>query len=252
MTTLENRRRLLRRRIRITGWTALTSLLVTVVSFLTYFHIVFMADREATLEVFRDDRVSVEELRGSLVLSPTGETPTTGVLYIPGARVNPYSYLHPLLDAAASGVTIVIIDPLFNMALLDGRDLDELTAVAPAVKTWTLAGHSLGGVRACMLADDPRVTGLVLFASYCATDISALDVVVLQVLASEDGLINLEAVESAHALLPPSAQRTTLEGANHASFGTYGDQPGDGVATLTRDQVRAMVTELMAPLLRAD
>jgi hypothetical protein len=252
MTTLEKRRRLIRRRIRITGWSALTSLLVTVIGFLTYFHIVFMADRDATLEVFRDDRVTLEVISGSLVLSPTGEATTAGVLYVPGARVDPYSYLHPLVDVAASGVTVVIMDPLFNMALLDQRNLDELVAAAPSIETWTLAGHSLGGVRACMLADDPRVTGLVLFASYCANDISHLGIPVLQVLASDDGLIDISAVNEARGLLPASATATTIEGANHASFGTYGDQPGDGLATLSRQQVRESVTELMMPLAVSD
>lgn len=252
MTTLEKRRRLIRRRIRITGWSALTSLLVTVIGFLTYFHIVFMADRDATLEVFRDDRVALEVISGSLLLSPTSEATTAGVLYVPGARVDPYSYLHPLVDVAASGVTVVIMDPLFNMALLDQRNLDELVAAAPSIETWTLAGHSLGGVRACMLADDPRVTGLVLFASYCANDISHLGIPVLQVLASDDGLIDISAVNEARGLLPTSATTTTIEGANHASFGTYGDQPGDGLATLSRQQVRESVTELVMPLVVSD
>jgi hypothetical protein len=252
MTTLEKRRRLIRRRIRITGWSALTSLLVTVIGFLTYFHIVFMADRDATLEVFRDDRVTLEVISGSLLLSPTGEATTAGVLYVPGARVDPYSYLHPLVDVAASGVTVVIMDPLFNMALLDQRNLDELVAAAPSIETWTLAGHSLGGVRACMLADDPRVTGLVLFASYCANDISHLGIPVLQVLASDDGLIDISAVNEARGLLPASATATTIEGANHASFGTYGDQPGDGLATLSRQQVRESVSELVMPLVVSD
>lgn len=252
MTTLDRRRRLIRRRIRITGWTALTSLLVTIIGFLTYFHIVFMAEREATLEVFRDDRVTLEVMSGSIVLSPTGDASTAGVLYIPGARVDPYSYLHSFVDVAAAGSTVVIIDPLFNMALLDRRTLDDLLVAAPAIETWTLAGHSLGGVRACMLADDPRVTGLVLFASYCASDISGLDIPVLQVLASNDGLIDSAAVDEARGLLPASAATTTIEGANHASFGTYGEQPGDGVATLSRQQVRERVTELMMPLVHSD
>jgi hypothetical protein len=252
MTTLDRRRRLIRRRIRITGWTALTSLLVTIIGFLTYFHIVFMAERDATLEVFRDDRVTLEVISGSLVLAPNGDASPAGVLYVPGARVDPYSYLHPLVDVAASGVTVVIIDPLFNMALLDQRTLDELVAVAPSIETWTLAGHSLGGVRACMLADDSRVTGLVLFASYCANDISDLGIPVLQVLASDDGLIDISAVNEARGLLPTSVTTTTMEGANHASFGTYGQQPGDGVATLSRQQVRESVTELMMPLVVSD
>lgn len=248
MTTLENRRRLIRRRIRITGWTALTSLLVTIVGFLTYFHIVFMADRDATLEVYRDDRVSVQAVDGSIVLSPQGAPLSQGLLYFPGARVDPYSYVYPLTDIAASGVTVVIMDPLMNMALFDQRDIGTLTSVAPDIKSWTLAGHSLGGVRACMLADHPRVSGLVLLGSYCANDISSLDIEVLQLLASDDGLIALDALEESAGFLPEGTARVTMDGANHASFGTYGEQPGDGIATLTRQEFRALFTDLVLPV----
>jgi hypothetical protein len=252
MTTLDARRRLIIRRIRITGWTALTSLLVTAVSFLTWFHIVFAAERDATLEVFRDDRIQVSEADGSIVMQATEGAGTTGVLYFPGARVNPYSYLYPLSEIAASGVTVVIMDPLMNMALFDTRSIDELSLAAPKVSDWVLSGHSLGGVRACMLADHPDVVGLVLMGSYCANDISSTAIPVLQILASGDGLIDAEALKASAQLLPPSTQKITLEGANHASFGTYGEQPGDGIATLSRAEVREELTALLVQLLAGD
>ena len=139
MTPHERRRRLRLRRIRITGWTALTSLLVTLVGFLTYFHIVFPADRDATLEVFRDDRVQVRASDARVVMSPTNEVLPRGMLYFPGARVDPYSYLYPLADIAAAGTTVVVVDPLFNMALVDSRGVEELTADFPAITSWVLA-----------------------------------------------------------------------------------------------------------------
>ena len=252
MTTLDARRRLIIRRIRITGWTALTSLLVTLVCFLTWFHIVFTAERDATLEVFRDDRVKVAEVDGSIVMEATEGVGMTGVLYFPGARVDPYSYLYPLSELAASGVTVVIMDPLLNMALFDTRSIEELSLAAPKVSDWVLSGHSLGGVRACMLADHPDVVGLVLMGSYCANDISFTAIPVLQVLASDDGLVDAEALNGSASLLPPSTQKVTVEGANHASFGTYGDQPGDGVATLSRAEVREQLTSLFLKLLAED
>jgi hypothetical protein len=252
MTTLDARRRLIIRRIRITGWTALTSLLVTAVSFLTWVHIVFAAERDATLEVFRDDRIQVSEADGSIVMQATEGAGTTGVLYFPGARVNPYSYLYPLSEIAASGVTVVIMDPLMNMALFDTRSIDELSLAAPKVSDWVLSGHSLGGVRACMLADHPDVVGLVLMGSYCANDISSTAIPVLQILASGDGLIDAEALKASAQLLAPSTQKITLEGANHASFGTYGEQPGDGIATLSRAEVREELTALFQRLLAGD
>ena len=42
-----------------------------------------------------------------------------------------------------------------------------------------------------------------------------------------------------------------LEGANHAAFGDYGPQPGDGISTasdeVTRDRITAAVAEFLAP-----
>jgi|GEM_PF-351734 len=246
MTTLTAKRRKVRRRIRITGWTALSSLLVTIVGFLTWFHIVLPADREATLEVFRDDRVTVRSEPGVIVMEPSSEAGDHGLLYFPGAKVDPYSYLHPLTDLAASGVTVIIMEPLMNMALFDQRDLGTLTSAAPNVNSWTLAGHSLGGVRACMLADDPQVSHLVLFASFCANDLTGAQLDVVMVLGDQDGLIDVAAVRDSTALLPLGRSTIeTISGANHASFGTYGPQPGDGDSTLSRTDMRATLSEIL-------
>jgi pimeloyl-ACP methyl ester carboxylesterase len=103
-----------------------------------------------------------------------------------------------------------------------------------------------------MVADHPDVVGLVLMGSYCANDISSTDIPVLQILAGGDGLIDAEAVTASAGLLPPSTQKITLEGANHASFGTYGEQPGDGIATLSRAEVREELTALFQRLLAGD
>ena len=246
MTPHERRRRLRLRRIRITGWTALTSLLVTLVGFLTFFHIVFPADRAATLDVFRDSRVTVEARDNRVIMSPTQDPDSVGMLYFPGARVDPYSYLYPLVDIAAEGTTIVIVDPLFNMALIDTRGVGELTRDLPEVSEWVLAGHSLGGVKACLEASHPSVTHLVLFASYCATDISSLDIGVLQIVGDQDGLLNNDLRVEALSLLPASEDATlVIPGANHADFGTYGPQPGDGPSSYTNEEMRAIITEAL-------
>ena len=246
MTPHERTRRRRLRRIRITGWTALTSLLVTLVAFLTYFHIVFPAERSATLEVFRDDRVQVEASDARVIMSPTGDSITRGMLYFPGARVDPYSYLYPLVDLAAAGTTVVIVDPLFNMALVDTRGVSELTSDFPEITSWVLAGHSLGGVKACMEASHPAVTHLVLFASYCANDISNLDIQVLQVTGDRDGLLDDTLRRDAEGLLPPGRHTTvTIVGANHADFGTYGPQPGDGDSTRSNQVMRTLITDAL-------
>ena len=253
MTTPAGAKKLRIRRIRITGWTALTALMVTLVSFLAWFHVVLPADRDATLEVFRDERVVFSTHNDTVVLAPATAQSTRGLLYFPGAKVDPYSYLYPFLEVAAGGVTVVIVEPALNMALFDTRDFATLTGSHPAIQDWAIAGHSLGGVRACMLANDPQVHTLLLFASFCAEDLTTANLEVIQVLGDADGLIDEVTRLEAQSLLPVGRYLTiTIPGANHASFGTYGPQPGDGESSLTDAQMQEITTEVMTTRVWAD
>ena len=67
-------------------------------------------------------------------------------------------------------MTVVIVDPPLNLSLFDRQAPERFTSVAPGVETWLVGGHSMGGVRACELAEEAGA--LKLFASYCAADIS--------------------------------------------------------------------------------
>ena len=48
---------------------------------------------------------------------------------------------------------------------------------------------------------------------------------------------------------PERFRIVTIEGANHASFGDYGPQTGDGERTITSEQMRAELTTLLGALL---
>ncbi|WIB35932.1 alpha/beta hydrolase [Curtobacterium sp. MCJR17_043] len=82
-------------------------------------------------------------------------------------------------------------------------------------------------MRACQLAEDRDVAGLLLLGSYCADDRSDSDLDVLSVSGSRDGLSTPEDVAAVRDLLPASATMTEVAGADHAAFGAYGAQPGD-------------------------
>lgn len=87
----------------------------------------------------------------------------------------------------------------------------------------------------------PVVETLILFASYCSNDLSDTDVAALSISGSEDGLSTPEKIEDAWHLLPADAESVVIEGANHASFGAYGPQPGDGEATIAVEQAHAEI-----------
>jgi pimeloyl-ACP methyl ester carboxylesterase len=144
---------------------------------------------------------------------------------------------------------VVITRPWLNLAFFDPRPLDSFTSAAPDIDVWAVGGHSLGGVRACQLAAD--ADALVLFGSYCATDLSDCGLAVLSIAGSEDGLSTPAKVADARGELPADAEMVEIAGASHASFGDYGPQDGDGTPTISDEEMHRSVTELLAEFLAA-
>ena len=90
-----------------------------------------------------------------------------------------------------------------------------------------------------------------LFGSYCANDLSDSGLAALSVSGANDGLSTPAKIEGASALLPADAVLVELEGVNHADFGDYGAQPGDGESTLDDAEVRDEIAEAVAAFLAA-
>ena len=169
--------------VRVSVVLVVVVVLVTV-GFLLYANMVMRGDRGQALTVWNNAAVQVTPTEHSIVMTPTGAASGVGLVFIPGAKVDPYAYLYKLSGIVEeSGATVMITKPTLNLAFFDQRPLSTFTADAPGVTTWFVGGHSLGGVRACQLAADPgastpdpaapTIRGLVLFGSYCANDLSA-------------------------------------------------------------------------------
>jgi len=222
---------------------------LAVVAFLFYSSMVMRGDRAAALTAWEDPAVQITSTDHSIVISPTGDATGAGLVFIPGAKVDPYAYLYKLSGIVEqTGATVVITKPTLNLAFFDTRPVSYFEADAPDVTRWFIGGHSLGGVRACQLAADGDVVGLVLFGSYCANDLSDSGLEVLSISGSDDGLSTPDKIDAARHLLPEAANVVEVEGLNHAGFGDYGVQPGDGVAILSDDEERAAITDLLRSL----
>ncbi|MFC0673224.1 alpha/beta hydrolase [Brachybacterium hainanense] len=234
--------------------------LVAGIGFVTWAKLGVMGAETEPWEAVRGDPgILVEEDATTLVLRPgdaTASTPegtgipaesTLGLVFFPGAKVDAEAYAARLSHLVTEqDVTVVIVKPLLHLALLDPRGLDAFTGTSPAVTSWMVGGHSMGGVRACALA--PDASALLLFASYCADDISASDVPVLSLAGSEDELSTPAKIQGARHLLPADAQMVEIAGASHASFGDYGPQEGDGTPTIDDGTMDAEVTGRIAEL----
>lgn len=203
---------------------------------------VMKAEQGALDNVRTNPAVHITENANSFIITPTGDATGEGLVFIPGAKVSADAYLYKLSGAVAeSGLTIVVTKPILNLAFFDQRSLDAFTDAVPGVSNWFVGGHSLGGVRACQYAEQPDVSGLVLTGSYCANDLAEIDTRVLSLSGSNDLLSTPEKIMNAAHLLPTSTTFFPIDGANHASFGDYGVQSGDGIATLDSSVVRDVI-----------
>ena len=132
--------------------TAVAAVLVVVsAGFLAYASTPMMAEEEPLARA--ESTVAITETAEGVVLSPS-QPNGTGLVFFAGARVDPAAYANKLSGVAASGITVVIARPTLNFAILETRPLSTWEGLAPGIGSWAVGGHSLGGVRACMYAED--------------------------------------------------------------------------------------------------
>ncbi|MFO8114195.1 MAG: alpha/beta hydrolase [Halorubrum sp.] len=196
-----------------------------------YFAVGAGPDEAAVDAVESSPAVTVERVDGlTVVRSGSVTAETRGLIYYPGARVNPESYV-PTAAAAVAGrdVAVVIVDVPLNLAVLGPDRADHARAAFPEVDSWYVGGHSLGGAMACRYAaaHADELDGLVLHASYCDSDVSESGLRVLSVLGAADGVIDADRERESRSNLPGDAHVVELDGVNHAGFGAYGPQRGD-------------------------
>lgn len=235
----KRRGRILRRVL----WAVAIVLVLAVGGTLAYTQIGVMAAEPDPLASVRENpAITVTDAEQGIVLAPADGESDLGLVFIPGAKVDPWAYAAILQGLAEDGTTVVITRPWLNLAFFDPRGLDAFTSAAPDIDVWGVGGHSLGGVRACQLAED--ADALVLFASYCANDLSESGLPVLSLSGSDDGLSTPEKIADARDQLPADAEMVEIDGASHASFGDYGPQAGDGTPTISTEDMHAEVTRL--------
>ena len=97
------------------------------------------------------------------------------------------------------------------------------------------------------------VQGLVLWASYPADsdDLSRTELKGLSTYGSHDRVLGMDQFTATLPLLPPGTSIQVIQGGNHAQFGNYGPQPGDGIATISAADQQIQAADLTVRILRA-
>lgn len=192
-----------------------------------------------------DSRVAVT-LEPWLTFMPD-EAPAAGFIFYPGGRVLAEAYAPAMREIAEAGYLVVVPSMPLNLAVFAPYKASDIIAANPAIETWVIGGHSLGGSMAATYANanPDRIDGIVLWASYPQASDSLADdeMAAASVYGTLDGLLAVETVRDSGAYLPEDASFVAIEGGNHAQFGSYGDQSGDNDATVSREAQQAAAVE---------
>lgn len=186
--------------------------------------------------------IVAEEKNDRIVFEP--EDAKAGLIFYPGGKVQ-YEAYAPLMEALAEeGILCVLLHMPANLAVLDMNAAEGITEEYPDIEKWYIGGHSLGGSMAASYAakNVEELEGVILLASYstAALQDSGLDVV--SIYGSNDRVLNLEKYDKYRENLPEDFKEEVIEGGNHAYFGKYGFQEGDGDANITNEnQIKSTV-----------
>lgn len=198
-----------------------------------------------------DEVVSVETVHGWTVFRPIGKEVQTGYIFYPGGRVDYRSYAPILKSLAQQGFLVVLVPMPLSLAFFTPNKADGVLAAFPEIQYWALGGHSLGGAMAARycFTHPGKIQALILWASYPADTDSLANqkLAVLSIFGSEDGQV--KEIESSSPLLPANTTWIKMDGGNHAQFGDYGLQPGDGQAKISPHQQWNQVTSATAAFL---
>ena len=235
--------------------TVLAVILIGLISFTIWASNAAPAQDIALEQLTSTSDVKFEVVNNWLVFRPAEKSATTGLILYPGARVDPQAYAVAAHQIAAEGFLVVIVPMPLNLAIFGIDRAEEVIQTFSEIDIWAIGGHSLGGAMAAEFASQNanEISGLVLWAAYPAdsNDLSQSGLPVLSISASLDGLTTPEKIDSSRALLPPSTHFVEILGGNHAGFGTYGSQSGDGQATISQDEQQAQIIESTTEFLKS-
>lgn len=212
---------------------------------------------ETALSIVADDSQTPENVTvmrlesGDIAFVP--DRVTCGLSFYPGGKVEAESYARLLTRCAEKGILCVLATFPANIAFFGPNAATRAREEFPDIEDWVICGHSLGGIVASSyVAKHPDdVRGIVLLASYPTADLTAYQGEVLSIVGSNDGVLRRDAYEEARARLPQGARELIIQGGNHACFGDYGEQEGDGRATITREEQQDETASAIADLVRS-
>src|SRR5438094_1121795 len=223
--------------------------------------VAYRATPEARAALQGDDQIAVERGEGYWLFQAKASAAGVGLLFFPGALVDPAAYAPLAREVAQRGYPVLLIELPWRGAFgaADWPDVfvraHDAMRRAPAVHRWVVAGHSRGGgVAARMVLRGPsNLAGLVLIGTSHPRDLNLAHLLLpgTRVYGTRDTVVGPDTRQQTSSNLPPATRMVEIDGGNHSQFGYYGFQPGDSAATITREAQQRLTRQALTDALDA-
>ena len=200
-----------------------------------YYH----AGNAALAALQPDGVVSVEETKTGFFFD--GPSEDKALIFYPGAKVDEAAYAPVLRELAEEEMDVYLMRMPLHLAFFGVNAADAVVGEG-RYDHYFIGGHSLGGAMAAGYAAEhgDEIEGEILLAAY-PTKETAVDTILIY--GSEDGVLNMARVKEAEGLVSGRYEEVCIEGGNHAQFGDYGVQAGDGSAEVDAETQVAQTVE---------
>ncbi|MEZ4628846.1 MAG: alpha/beta hydrolase [Eubacteriales bacterium] len=220
---------------------ALLALIVFLgIAFYAYVNDYRHADETATALL---NSASIRQEGNLTILTPdAGNDTGMGFIFYPGGKVEETAYLPLLERLREGGATVVLVKVPLRLAVFDIKAADKVYDAVPGISRWFIGGHSLGGAMASsyVAGNEDKLSGLILLGAYPIND---SPISTLCIYGSEDIMLDKTKLEGVANVL-------RIDGGNHAQFGNYGLQEGDGTATMSREEQQTIASEAMLAFIK--
>ncbi len=218
-------------------------ILLSAVGFMIYVSQYYHADESADAALESDETVSVTKTKYGWFFD--GLSDTDALIFYPGGKVEETAYAPLLHRLAGQGMDVCLVSMPFRLAVFGVNKADQVM-LQHDYAHWYIGGHSLGGAMAAVYAaeNSGRLTGLILLAAYPTKPLDE-SIRTIMIYGSEDHVLNMKKLNEGKQYLPDNSKEYIISGGNHAQFGNYGIQRGDGTADVSADVQQQKTVELI-------
>lgn len=208
---------------------------ICLTAFLVYVNIYSHATAKAKEYLEDSDVVNVKTVKTGYFFDGPGEE--SAFVFYPGGKVEHTAYAPLMHMLAEKGIDCFLVKMPFRLAVFGmnkaGKILENYD-----YESWYIGGHSLGGAMASAHASKNHndFDGVILLGAYSTKILDYENMKVLSVYGSNDKVLNTENYRVYTSNLPTDLTEVVIDGGNHAGFGDYGKQKGDGNATISHEE----------------